>query len=67
MVRKGKNYKKNVGFDDNIDKYEEQKRLNNKPPLNTNFRGDKEALQSREIDKIAYKQTSPTKDKLTIL
>ena len=66
LLKKVKNVFQNRGFEKNIDQYERAKKLTHKPKLNTNFQGDLELCQSKEIEKIARK-SSPVKDKLTIL
>ena len=66
MVKKGKSYHQKGAFDDNIDRYEQQKKLLHKPKLDTNLSGNLQSLQSREMDKLIHKH-SPLKDKLTIL
>ena len=63
MVAKAKNFKQKHGFDDNIDRYENQKKKMEKPRLNTNFSGDIEFEKDKELKKFARK-SSPVKEKL---
>lgn len=66
MIRKGKPQKNNAGYDQNIDYYENMKKKMEKPRLNTNFYGNIELQQSKELNKLAQ-GGDPMKEKMTRL
>lgn len=66
MIRKGKPHKKNSGYDHNIDYYENLKKKLEKPKLDTNFSGNIDKQQSKELNKLVH-GGDPMKEKMTRL